>query len=49
MSDVKWKNHVKNPAAQPFQINGRKNLTKKRAWWQLGNNNNPKQKKKGDE
>lgn len=39
------KHHEKNPANQPFQLAGKKNLTKKKAWWQLGNNNNPKAKK----
>ena len=28
------------PANQPFCIRGRKNLTKKKAWWQVGNSNN---------
>ena len=31
----------KNPALQPFQLNGKKNLTKKKAWWQRGTTNNP--------
>lgn len=40
-----YKNHVKNPAAQPFQLGaGRKNLTKRKAWWQVGNDNNRKVK-----
>lgn len=39
-----YKNHAGNPANQPFNIRGRKNLTKKSAWWQLGNNNNRKKK-----
>ena len=43
---TQWQNHPSNPAAQPFQLSGRKNLTKKRAWWQLGNTNNPGSKKK---
>lgn len=33
------------PHRQPFCINGKKNLTKRRAWWQLGNSNNQKTKK----
>lgn len=31
----------KNPAAQPFQLTGKKNVTKKKAWWQRGHTNNP--------
>ena len=46
---TQWQNHPSNPAAQPFQLSGRKNLTKKRAWWQLGNTNNPGSKKKQKE
>ena len=34
------------PGNQPFCIKGRKNLTKLKAWWQVGNSNNPKQKSK---
>lgn len=33
------------PSRQPFCITGKKNLTKRRSWWQLGNSNNPKAKK----
>ena len=50
MSDVKWKHHAKNPANQAFNIGGRKNLTKAKAWWQLGKSNNRSSKKaKNDE
>lgn len=28
------------PANQPFCIRGKKNLTKKNSWWQVGNSNN---------
>lgn len=34
------------PAHQPFCIKGRKNLTKKAAWWQVGNSNNRSVSKK---
>ena len=44
MSEQKYKNHPSNPAAQGFNLNGRKNLTKKKAWWQIGDNNNSKKK-----
>lgn len=37
------------PHLQPFCINGKKNLTKRKAWWQLGNSNNPEKGKKRDE
>ena len=42
MSKATYKNHPSNPAAQPFNVKGCKNLTKSKAWWQLGNNNNRK-------
>ena len=44
MSKLSYKNHPNNPANQAFNLHGRKNLTKKKAWWQLGNNNNRKNK-----
>ncbi len=37
-------NHPNTPHNQPFNVNGRRNLTKRRAWWQIGNHNNGKQK-----
>lgn len=33
------------PHKQPFCINGKKNLTKRRAWWQLGKSNGTPKKK----
>lgn len=33
MAATQYKNHVSNPANQPFNLNGRRNLTKKRSWW----------------
>ena len=46
MSETKWKYHPSNPANQPFNINGRKNLTKTRAWFQVGKTNGVKRSKK---
>lgn len=46
MSETTWKYHPKNPANQPFRINGRKNISKSKAWWQLGKSNNVSRKKK---
>ena len=36
MSEVQWKYHPSNPGNQPFVGAGRKNLTKKNSWWQVG-------------
>lgn len=33
MSEVKWKYHPSNPAAQPFNLNGKKCRAKERSWW----------------
>lgn len=30
---LQFQNHVKNPAAQPFNVDARKNKTKQRSWW----------------
>lgn len=46
MSETVWKYNPSNPANQPFQLNGRKNLTKTKAWWQLGTSNNRSVSKK---
>ena len=32
---VDWASHPKNPANQAFVGAGRKNLTKKRSWWNV--------------
>jgi len=32
-NEVQWKYHPKNPANQPFNGKGRRNLTKKDSWW----------------
>lgn len=37
MSKSNFKNHPSNPAAQPFNINGKE--SKKRGWWLKGHNN----------
>lgn len=41
--------HPKAPHNQPFQLNGVKNKTKSKAWWQLGKSNNRKSGKKEKE
>lgn len=45
MSDVTWKYHPKNPANQVFNVTARKNKTKQKAWFQVGNSNNKSVKK----
>lgn len=30
---MEWQDHKSNPANQPFNINGRRNLTKKKSWF----------------
>ena len=37
------------PHRQPFCVSPRRNLTKKKAWWQLGNSNNRKQSQKRED
>lgn len=37
------------PHKQGFCVSPKRNLTKKKAWWQLGNSNNPKPRKQKDE
>lgn len=39
---TQYKYHPKNPANQMFIGDGRRNLTKKSAWWQRGNSNTAK-------
>lgn len=46
MSETTWKYHPRNPANQSFNVKGRKNLTKTRAWFQLGTSNGVKRSKK---
>lgn len=36
------------PHHQPFNVTPRRNLTKSRAWWQVGQSNNRNQKKRED-
>lgn len=38
--ETKFKDHKRNPANQPFNINGKKNQAKKKAWFQVGKSNN---------
>lgn len=37
------------PHRQPFCVTPRRNLTKKKAWWQVGRGNNPKQPAKQED
>ena len=41
---LQYQNHASNPAAQPFNVGARHNLTKKNSWWRLGNTNNKKKR-----
>lgn len=42
MKKATMKSNKRNPANQPFNVKGKKNITKSKAWWQLGNSNNKK-------
>lgn len=30
---MQWQDHKSNPAAQEFNVTGKKNLTKVQSWW----------------
>ena len=36
------------PSKQPFCVTPRRNLTKRSAWWQVGQSNNRKQSKRDE-
>ena len=50
VSDVEGVSAMTGGVVEGFtEMLGKKNLTKRKAWWQLGNSNNPKKGKKRDE